>query len=81
MGVKCSNFEYEIVLQLFKLLAQRAHALWSTCVSREMELLLHGVQMIYQGEGQGVLVPPQVIWTAAVDEVFGEWNLMTRSYK
>ncbi len=39
-------------------------------MSRELQFLLRGVQMVYQGEGQGVLLPPKIVWTATIGKVF-----------
>ena len=70
MGVKCTTPEYKLVFQTFQFCANVTSTLGPTDMSRELQLLLCGVQMVYQGEGQGVLFPPKVIRTATIGKVF-----------
>ena len=72
MGVKCSTFEYEVVLQFFKFLTHRTQTLWATDVSCLLQLVLCSVQVVHEGEDEGVFVPTLVIWTAAILEMFGK---------
>ena len=72
IGVKCSTFEYEVVLQFFKFLTHRTQTLWATNVAYQLQLVLCGVQVVHEGKDEGVFFPTLVIWTAAILKMFGK---------
>ena len=76
--VKGATFKNKIVFQLFELLTQGTYTLGSTLVSCELQLLLCGVHVVNKVEGKCVLLPSQVIWTAAINKVFGEASRIGR---